>query len=55
MRSVFFIVLILASVPLVMRRPLWGVAIYLGFNIIRPEMLFWEVLQEVMFFFFIIA
>lgn len=41
MRELLLIALIIVSIPLVFKRPLWGVAIYLGANVIRPEMLFW--------------
>jgi O-antigen ligase len=41
MREWILIGLMLASVPLVLRRPQWGMIIYLGASIIRPEMLFW--------------
>lgn len=34
-------ILVVLSVPLVFKRPLVGMAIYLGANVIRPEMLFW--------------
>lgn len=41
MREWALIALVVVSVPLVLKRPLWGVIIYLSLNIIRPEMLFW--------------
>lgn len=41
MRELILLILIVASIPLVFKRPLWGIVIYLAFNIIRPEMLFW--------------
>ncbi len=41
MRISLLILLIVVSIPLVLRRPLLGISIYLGLNIIRPEMLFW--------------
>ena len=41
MREILLMLLVILSVPLVFRRPLWGVAIYIGGNIVRPEMLFW--------------
>lgn len=41
MRSLILILLLLLSIPIVMRRPIWGAIIYMAANIIRPEMLFW--------------
>jgi len=41
MRELVLLVLVALSVPLVLKRPLWGITIYLGANIIRPEMFFW--------------
>ncbi len=41
MRSILLMIFVLASVPFVFRRPLLGIIIYLGFCIVRPEMLFW--------------
>jgi hypothetical protein len=41
MRISLLLLLIIISIPLVLRRPLLGISIYLGLNIIRPEMLFW--------------
>jgi hypothetical protein len=42
MRIAFFITLCLISIPLTIRRPSMGLAFYIGFNIVRPEMLFWS-------------
>jgi len=41
MREILLLVLTLISVPLILRRPLLGMFIYLAANVIRPEMLFW--------------
>lgn len=41
MREWLLLVLVIASVPFVLKRPFWGMLIYLGANIVRPEMLFW--------------
>ena len=41
MRELLLLALVVISVPLVLRRPLLGMIIYLGANIVRPEMLFW--------------
>ena len=41
MREIILMVLVALSVPLVLKRPLLGVLIYLGANVVRPEMLFW--------------
>lgn len=41
MREIMLMVLVILSVPLVFKRPVWGMAIYLGINVVRPEMLFW--------------
>ena len=41
MREWLLIGLVIISVPLVLRRPLWGMIIYISATIIRPEMLFW--------------
>jgi len=41
MREYLLLALVLISIPLVIKRPLWALMIYLGVNIIRPEMLFW--------------
>jgi hypothetical protein len=41
MRISLLLLLLVISIPLVLRRPLLGISIYLGLNIIRPEMLFW--------------
>lgn len=41
MREWILLVLVLISIPLVLKRPLWGMAIYLGATVVRPEMLFW--------------
>ena len=41
MREYLLLALVLVSIPLVLKRPLWALMIYLGVNIIRPEMLFW--------------
>ena len=42
MREWLLIGLVVVSVPLVLKRPLWGMIIYLAANIIRPEMFFWS-------------
>ncbi len=41
MREYFLLGLVICSVPIVLKKPFWGLVFYLGFNIIRPEMLFW--------------
>lgn len=41
MRSIVFWALIGILLPVIFRRPLWGVVLYSALNIIRPEMLFW--------------
>jgi len=41
MRELILLLFVALSVPLVIRRPVIGMVIYLGINIIRPEMLFW--------------
>lgn len=41
MREIALYILIALSAPAVLRRPFLGVVIYLGANIVRPEMLFW--------------
>jgi O-antigen ligase len=41
MRELILWALVALSIPAVMRRPFLGVMIYLGANIVRPEMLFW--------------
>ena len=41
MREWFLLGLVLMSVPFVLKRPLWGMVIYISATIIRPEMLFW--------------
>lgn len=41
MREWILLVLVVISIPFVLKRPFWGIAIYLGANIVRPEMLFW--------------
>ena len=41
MRSIVFWALIGILLPVIFRRPFWGLALYSAFNIIRPEMLFW--------------
>lgn len=41
MREIILLLLVILSVPFVLKNPLWGVAIYIGGNIVRPEMLFW--------------
>lgn len=41
MREIILWLLIAGSIPVVWRRPLIGLIIYLGANIIRPEMIFW--------------
>ena len=41
MRELFLLALMALSIPIVWRRPEVGMMIYLGANIVRPEMLFW--------------
>lgn len=41
LRQIFLLLLVLISIPMVWKRLWLGVAIYVGLNIIRPEMLFW--------------
>jgi O-antigen ligase len=41
LREIVFILVIIASIPFVFRRPIIGLTIYLCANIIRPEMIFW--------------
>jgi len=41
MREWILLILVVISIPLVLKRPFWGIAIYLGATIVRPEMLFW--------------
>lgn len=41
MRSIVFWALIVILLPVIFRRPFWGVVLYSALNIIRPEMLFW--------------
>ncbi|HEX9023247.1 MAG TPA: hypothetical protein VF799_05345, partial [Geobacteraceae bacterium] len=41
MREWLLLGLVLMSVPFVLKRPLWGMVIYLCATIMRPEMLFW--------------
>lgn len=41
MREWILLALVVISIPLVLKRPLFGMAIYLGATIVRPEMLFW--------------
>lgn len=41
MREWILLTLVLISIPLVLKRPLWGMVIYLGATVVRPEMLFW--------------
>lgn len=41
MREILLIIFIIASIPYVLKRPLVGIIIYLGANVVRPEMLFW--------------
>ena len=41
MREWILLALVVVSIPLVLKRPIWGMAIYLGATIVRPEMLFW--------------
>ncbi|CAH2031395.1 O-antigen ligase family protein [Trichlorobacter ammonificans] len=41
MRELILLILVLVSLPLVLKRPLWALTIYLGATVIRPEMLFW--------------
>ncbi len=41
MREYLLMALVALSIPLVFKRPLWGLAVYLGANVVRPEMFFW--------------
>lgn len=41
MRELILLFFVALSVPLVIKRPVIGMVIYLAINIIRPEMLFW--------------
>jgi probable O-glycosylation ligase (exosortase A-associated) len=41
MRLLLLVLFIVISIPLVIRRPLLGLMIYFGMNVVRPEMLFW--------------
>lgn len=41
MREIILLLLVVLSIPLVLKRPLWGMTFYLGASIVRPEMLFW--------------
>ena len=41
MRALLFYILLPLIAALALRRPFWGLVIYLSANIIRPEMLFW--------------
>lgn len=42
MRIALIAILCLISIPLTIKRPNMGLALYIGINIIRPEMLFWS-------------
>lgn len=41
MREWVLLICVVISIPLVLKRPLLGMLIYLGATIVRPEMLFW--------------
>ena len=41
MREIFLMVLVVVSIPWVFKRPVRAMAIYLGANVLRPEMFFW--------------
>lgn len=41
MREYLLMALVALSIPLVLKRPIWALAIYLGANVVRPEMFFW--------------
>lgn len=41
MRELILLALVVISIPIVLKRPIWGITIYLAATIIRPEMLFW--------------
>ncbi len=41
MREWVLLVLVIISIPFVLKRPLLGMAIYLGATVVRPEMIFW--------------
>lgn len=41
MREIVLMLLVALSIPFVFKRPVLGIAIYIGANVIRPEMLFW--------------
>lgn len=41
MRELALMLLVCCSIPVVLNRPLWALAIYLGANVVRPEMFFW--------------
>ena len=41
MREWILLILVVISVPLVLKRPLLGMMVYLGATVVRPEMLFW--------------
>jgi O-antigen ligase len=41
MREIVLFILVIISVPLILKNPFFGLMIYFGAGIIRPEMLFW--------------
>lgn len=41
MRELILLILVLVSIPFVLKRPLWAAIIYLAATVVRPEMLFW--------------
>jgi|GEM_PF-2230803 len=45
MREWLLLALVCISFPLVLKRPFWGMVIYLGASVVRPEMLFWGGIQ----------
>lgn len=41
MRELFLLILVLISIPFVLKRPLWALILYLAATVVRPEMIFW--------------
>ena len=41
LREIVLMLLVALSIPWVFKRPLWALTIYMGANILRPEMFFW--------------
>ncbi len=41
MRDIVLALLVVFSIPLVLKRPILAMALYLGANVVRPEMFFW--------------